>query len=221
MNTKWEEIREVWQQNEQEETMSVSAEVMSYVEKGAGKLDTEVSRRKRTEWLGCLLVIGVAAAVYATANNALQVAGAILLGAAAVFGGGYLWFSDRPAPQPDPATSLSAYRAALVAKFDRQIQLLRQAKYWLVTPIFLGLITWQVGELLEAIEKGKDRLWLDGVFVVLLTAFFGWIAWRNEVKGVRKLQRHREELLREFDTGETPAKPPRTYPLGLDSEDRK
>jgi len=221
MSKSWEEIRKVWQQDDKEETMSVSAEVLSYLDKGAGKLDTEVSQRNLREWAACLFGIVAAALVYTTANNAFQVAGAILLGASAVFVGGYLWCFGRPAPQPDPAASLSAYRSALAAKFDRQILLLRRAKYWYVAPIYVGLMTWQAGELLEAIDKGRDRLWLDAVFLVLLTAFFGWLAWLNEVKGVRELKRGREELLRALDTGVAPAKPARTYPLGLDSEDRE
>jgi len=220
MSTQWEEIREVWrqEQEEQEEAMSVSAEVMSYLDKGTGKLDADVAEERRAEMLACLGGIGIAAAVYAFADNAVQIAGAILMGAAAILLGGHVWLSGRSILQPDPTTSLSAYRAAIAAKFDRQIRLLRQGKYWAL-PVFLGLLAWQTGELLEAIERGDDRLWLGGAFTVLLYAVLIWSTWRNEVKGVRDLERRRDSLLRAFDTGETPAKPPRTYPLGLGSAD--
>ena len=140
MSMKWEETREVWLQGEQEETMSVSAEVLSYLEKGTGQLDTDVAHRRRMEWLACLVAMGIAAAVYATANNVVQVTGAILFSAAAILIGGYHWFSGRPMSLPDPATSLVAYRATLAAKFDRQIRLLRQGKYWSLAPL-LALIT--------------------------------------------------------------------------------
>ncbi|MDZ4797439.1 MAG: hypothetical protein SGI92_04710 [Bryobacteraceae bacterium] len=49
----------------------------------------------------------------------------------------YLWRSNRKTQQPlDPALDVRSYQAALIQRYDAQIRLLSNVKYWYVLPLF-------------------------------------------------------------------------------------
>ena len=95
---------------------------------------------------------------------------------------------SRVSPEPVPEQTLTAYRLALLERFDRQIRLLRSAKYWYVLPMWLGM-------LLHA-ASGLSRGSLAGglVLACLATVFAAFFWWLNEVKGVQYLEHQRQEL---------------------------
>ena len=100
---------------------------------------------------------------------------------------------------------MAAYGCALLASYDRQIALLRAAKYWYVLPIYAsmlaiyaGVIAMSAAPLSRLREQAPER-WLLGVAFlaaafVLLTALTGFVWWLNEGYAVRKLVAERGSL---------------------------
>lgn len=135
----------------------------------------------------------------------LMSAGFILMAVSCLFIAGWLWRSRRGGPQPAPEDSVAAYGRALLAGYDRQIALLRTAKYWYVLPLyasaltaFAGVIAMSAAPLGRLREQAPER-WLLGVgflagVFVLLTALMGFVWWLNEGYAVRKLAAERESL---------------------------
>ena len=100
--------------------------------------------------------------------------------------------------EPDPNGTLSGYTKALMDKYDRQIRLLKTAKYWYLLPMFVGIVIMLAGSVVEHVQAGtlgpKVFIW-----PVILAAFFGFAWWLNEVYAVGRLERCRaktEEMLR-------------------------
>lgn len=104
----------------------------------------------------------------------------------------YLWLSHRSNKPLDPSADARSYQKALLARYDLQIRLLSQVKYWYVLPIY----AWMVLVLTQISSKAS---WWRFVFVTVLSAF---VIWLNESYGVRKLRAEREKaesLMREAD----------------------
>lgn len=132
-------------------------------------------------------------------------AGFLLTAASCLFIAGRLWRSHRGGRQPAPEDSVAAYGRALLAGYDRQIALLRSAKYWYVLPLYVsmlamyaGVIAMSAGPLGRLREQAPER-WLLGVgflvaVFVLMTALMGGVWWLNERYAVRKLTAERESL---------------------------
>lgn len=87
---------------------------------------------------------------------------------------------------PAPDQSLASYRAELLDRYDRQIRLLKTAKYWYVLPFWLGMM------LLEFSRSTHDISFFAGV--TFMTGILAVVWWLNEGPGVRHLRRKREEL---------------------------
>jgi len=132
-------------------------------------------------------------------------AGFIFAAVCFLFIAGRLWWSRRGGPRPAPEESVAAYSRALVAGYDRQIALLRTAKYWYVLPIYASMLAIHAGVVaMTAAPLGRRReqapeRWLLGVgflaaVFVLTTALMGFVWWLNEGYAVRKLTAERESL---------------------------
>jgi hypothetical protein len=96
----------------------------------------------------------------------------------------YLWWSHRSTPELDPTASVLSYQAALLARYDHQIRLLRNVKYWYVLPLY----SWMVLAVFLTGAPGTRMLPL-----VIMTAFAAFIVWLNEGYAVRKLRKQRSE----------------------------
>jgi hypothetical protein len=91
---------------------------------------------------------------------------------------------DRPR---DGQLRVSAYRSALLARFDAQIRLLRSAPYWYLFPLSI----WPVWVFAHAWSKNP---WRAAVGMVLLVVTFGGVGWLNVVVGVRFLRGRRARV---------------------------
>jgi hypothetical protein len=101
----------------------------------------------------------------------------------------YLWRWARAGRAPEPDRTVKSYSAALVEKYDRRIRLLKSAKWWYLLPIYAGLMLFCLGLALKVPSMSRHTAGMAALF----TAFFGYLWWLNEVKGVRELRRLREE----------------------------
>jgi uncharacterized protein involved in response to NO len=140
-----------------------------------------------------------------TRPSPLMSAGFFLTAASCLFIALWLWRSRRGAPRPAPEESVAAYGRALLAGYDRQIALLRTAKYWYVLPLYASMLTIYAGiiavsaaRLAQVREQSPDR-WLIGVgflagVFLLMTALAGLVWWLNEGYAVRKLVAARQSL---------------------------
>jgi hypothetical protein len=135
----------------------------------------------------------------------LMSAGFLLTAVSCLFIAGWLWRSRRGAPLPAPEDSVTAYGRALLAGYDRQIALLRTAKYWYVLPIYASMLTIYAGIVantaapLGRLREQAPARWLLGVgfltaVFLLMTALCGLVWWLNEGYAVRKLAAERESL---------------------------
>lgn len=96
----------------------------------------------------------------------------------------YLWWSHRNRQDPDPASDARSYRAALLARYDRQIRLARNAKYWYVLPLY----SWMM---LTVAVSGKPGARLP--YFIFMTACSLFVIWLNEVYGLKKLLKKRKQ----------------------------
>jgi hypothetical protein len=105
----------------------------------------------------------------------------------------YLWWRHCGLQPLDPAADVTAYREALLRRFDDQIVLLRSTPYWYLLPLFLpGL--WQ------AISAWPRVGWATlvplGVMVVLYV-FLGWLNVKVAVRGLRDTRAHMAAMFAE------------------------
>jgi uncharacterized membrane protein YbaN (DUF454 family) len=117
----------------------------------------------------------------------------------------YMWRSHRSTPQLDTTADARSYQAALLARYDRQIRLLRNVKYWYVLPLY----AWMVLTVFLTRAPGARMTYL-----AVMTAFAAFIVWLNEGYAVRKLreQRKKTESMLQFsesrETGPASGNPP-------------
>jgi hypothetical protein len=90
---------------------------------------------------------------------------------------GYLWWKHRGLQPLDPAADVTAYRAALLARIDDQIRLLRSVTYWYLLPLFLPSL-WQ------AVHVWDRSPWAAAVSLVVVVAVFVFVRWLNVTAGV-------------------------------------
>jgi hypothetical protein len=93
---------------------------------------------------------------------------------------GYLWWKHRGLQPLDPAADVIAYRAALLARVDDQIRLLRSVTYWYLLPLFLPSL-WQ------AVHVWDKSPWAAAVSLAAVVALFAFLRWLNVTAGVGAL----------------------------------
>jgi hypothetical protein len=91
---------------------------------------------------------------------------------------------------------MANYRRALALKYEHQIRLLRNVKFWYLLPLYVGLLISSAGLLQEHAQKGVLS-WTDAVGPLVYTLIFVGIWWLNEVYTVRKLQREHAQVTSE------------------------
>ena len=100
---------------------------------------------------------------------------------------GYMWWKHRHLQPLDPAADLSAYRRALLRRFDAQIQLLRTMPYWYLLPLFLpGL--W------VTVLRFPHARWRALVFLAVLVAVYAFLGWLNVKVAVGALRAARDGI---------------------------
>ena len=61
----------------------------------------------------------------------------------------------REAPSPAPDRSLADFQQALLRKYDHQIRLLKNVKYWYLLPPYVGLLLASAGIVMANIARAK------------------------------------------------------------------
>lgn len=93
---------------------------------------------------------------------------------------GYLWWKHRGLQPLDPAADVIAYKAALLARIDGQVQLLRSVTYWYLLPLSLPPL-WQ------AVHVWDKSPWAATVSLAVVVALFAFLRWLNVTRGVDAL----------------------------------
>ena len=99
----------------------------------------------------------------------------------------YLWWTHRGLQPLDPAADVATYRAALLGRYDGQIQLLRTVPYWYLFPLFLpGLWT--------AVQTWPRSPWAAVVSLGFFVAVFAVVGWLNVRMGVTAVRHARDRV---------------------------
>ena len=93
---------------------------------------------------------------------------------------GYLWWKHRGLHPLDPASDAIAYKAALLARVDDQIRLLRSVTYWYLLPLSLPTL-WQ------AVQVWDKSPWAAVLSLAVVGALFAFLRWLNVTAGVGAL----------------------------------
>jgi hypothetical protein len=176
-------------------------EMRKIVLKKTEKFDRTIRRRNIQETVAAAIVAIFFTFIAWAQRNAIERAGSIILVASALWIVYYIWRRGAGPPDPDPDQTLEGYQRALIRKYDHQIRLLRNVKFWYLLPFYVGLLTGSVGLLKEQVEKGAS-IWFAVLYPLFYTLFFAFVWWLNEVYGVRKLERMRAQVTSGIEAGD-------------------
>ena len=169
----------------------------------ANRFDRTIKHRNWRESGGAALVTVFFAFIAWQSPNALARAGNLVVAASGL----WIIFSmlrhGREAPSPAADRTLADFQQALLRKYDHQIRLLKNVKYWYLLPLYVGLLLASAGIVMARTAQGQPA-WPQLIAMAVYTAVFGFVWWLNEGPGVRRLQRERARLLEEMNsaTGE-------------------
>jgi hypothetical protein len=99
----------------------------------------------------------------------------------------YIWWKHRGLHPLDPASDVAAYQAALVARYDDQIRLLRSVPYWYLLPLYIPVL-WMARNVWH-----KSPVAAVLSLLVVLALYVG-LAWLNVVAAVRGLRVARDRV---------------------------
>lgn len=105
----------------------------------------------------------------------------------------YLWWKHRGLQPLDPTLDIAAYRAAALARYDRQIRLLQTITSWYLLPLVVPVL-WQ-----------SVRVWPKSPLAAVLSAcvvvvLYGFLRWLNVNVAAVQLKAARANLERMFST---------------------
>ena len=188
--TPGDELSKLWQ-SIPEERADMQA-LLREVEQRARSFDRTIRRR---DWREFIAGFGIAIvftwmAVYA--RTGLRRAADLFLAAYGLWVVFYLWRNSR-AESATPEGTLADYRTAVLERYERQIRLLRQAKYWYVLPFWIGGML----SACAAFRQTRSLAVLAaqaGVFTA--TALVLW--WANQAKGVPYVEKKRRDVMQFF-----------------------
>ena len=132
------------------------------------------------------------------APNALSIVGNALISASGVWIAFYMLRYGRAVSDPPPDRSLADYGQALLRKYDHQIRLLRNVKYWYLLPPYVGLLLTSAGNAMARAAEGRPA-WPELIAVPVYSAVFAMVWWLNEVYGVRHVSQARARLREEMN----------------------
>ena len=153
----------------------------------ANRFDRTIKARNIRECLAAALVTVFFAFVAWKSPDALVRAGNILIAASGAWIIFYMLRFGREAPAPQPDQSLADFQQALLRKYDHQIRLLKNVKYWYLLPMYVGLILVDAGRISERVAEGRAG-WVDAIGPAIYTLVFAVIWWLNEVNAAGRLR---------------------------------
>jgi hypothetical protein len=148
------------------------------------RFDRLIARRNIVESLAAACVLVFFAWRMAVSDERL--ASAISFGCVS-FVIAYLWWKHRNAAAPDAAADAQAYHAALLARLDQQIDLLRTAWYWYLLPLY-------VPPLLQSVSLWEKSRVAAIVLLAVVTACYAGLGVLNGRTGVNRLLAERARL---------------------------
>jgi len=158
------------------------------------KFDRTIRRRNMRETVAAAAVAVFFSYLAWGQSDRIVLAGSLILVAGSLWIIYYLWRHGTEPPDPNPDQTLAGYQQALVRKYDHQIRLLRNVKFWYLLPIYAGLLTLAGAMIKDRAEKGL-LTGSDFLYPVFYTLVFAGIWWLNEVYGVGKLRRMRDQVV--------------------------
>ena len=169
--------------------------------KKANQFDRTIKVRNWTE-CGASVAVAVLFGFLAWhAPNLLTRAGSLAVAASGLWIVFVMLRYGREAAAPGPDQSLAGFQQALLRKYDHQVRLLKNVKYWYLLPLYVGLLLRIAGEM-QASAGGRLGIWPELAAVILCTAVFAAIWWLNEGYAVARLRRLQAELREQMNPAE-------------------
>jgi len=163
-------------------------EMRGIVLKKIAGFDRAIRLRNRAEILAALVVSATFAYFAWVQRNGIERLGSIVIAASALWIIYYIWRYGSQPGDPNPDQTVASYRRALARKYEHQIRLLRNVKFWYLLPMYVGLLISSAGLLMEHVKNGVLS-WTDAIGPLVYTSVFAGVWWLNEVYTIRKLQR--------------------------------
>jgi hypothetical protein len=165
------------------------------------KFDRTIRRRNLREMIAAAAVAAFFSYIAWGQDNGIGRAGSLILVAGSLWIIYYIWRHGTEPSDPNPDQTLAGYQNALIRKYDHQIRLLRRVKFWYLAPFYVGLLTLNAGLVKELAEKGA-LTWWTFLFPLFYTLVFAALWWLNEIHGVGRLKRMREQVVSGVQEGE-------------------
>ena len=188
------DLRDLWT-GEAVRSATRPGDLLAIVQRKSRRFDRMIGVRNLTECVAAALVaVLFARGALVGATNDLSRAGNWMVVAGAIWVAYYVVRYRRGPATPDPSQDLATYVAALTARYDHQIRLLRTVKYWYLLPLYAGLLVATAGGFLERGRAGT--LGIQHLLEPLIyTAVFVLVWWLNEAMGVGRLKDERARLI--------------------------
>jgi len=164
----------------------------------ANRFDRTIRLRNWRECAGGVVVAAIFAFLAWQSPNALARGGHLLVAASGVWITYYLLRYGKEPKAPPPDRNLADFQRALLRKYDHQIRLLKNVKYWYLLPPYVGLLLASAGLIQAHTAKGQSA-WPQLIAMAVYTAVFAFVWWLNETYAARKLQEKRARLLQEMN----------------------
>ena len=154
------------------------------------RFDRRVRRRNAREYAACIILL-----IWSVVGFAQGKPAAMLLGAAALGVIGYRWWKHRHNQILDASTDARAYHAALIKRYDDQIALMKNARYWYALPLYVPVIgvTW------ARWDADPQRA---AILFATATAGFVVMWWLNDRFAVGRLKERRARAASMFDSAD-------------------
>ncbi len=168
-------------------------EMLTMVIERTRKFDRQILLRNMREVVAAAIVTGIFAWFAWKAPTGLERIGDALVAASGVWITYYVLRFGAGPKALDPGVSLNAYRELLRENYDRQVRLVRSAKYWYLLPMYVGLAVVSLGMWLRLHGAGQS-VRPAVMSMVIITVGFGFVWILNEVYAVRCLEKLKREL---------------------------
>ncbi|HLY19319.1 MAG TPA: hypothetical protein VKR61_18965 [Bryobacteraceae bacterium] len=168
------------------------------------RFDRTVKVRNWTECGAAVLLAALFTLGAVKSPNDLMRAGNLIVAASGLWIIFYILRFGRSNQVPMPDQTLAGFRQALLRKYEQQIKVLKNVKYWYLLPPYMGLLV-LTGGIMQARSAARPG-WPELLSIVLVTVVFAVIWWINEGVALGRLRRERARLLEEMNnsTGEHP-----------------
>jgi hypothetical protein len=168
-------------------------EMLTMVIERTRKFDRMILLRNMREVVAAAIVTGIFAWFAWKAPSGLERIGDAITAASGVWIAFYVLRFGAGPKALDPGVNLNAYSALLRENYDRQVRLVRSAKFWYLLPMYAGLAVVSLGLWLRlhgAGQSGRPAV----MSMVIITVGFGFVWILNEVYAVRCLEKVKREL---------------------------